>query len=168
MESRADSRIWALGPSGGYSVKSLAKLLAASEAIEKEFFEGLSKTNSPKRINILVWAMIFGSLNCSSILSMEVISHYLSSSICPLCQAPSEYLRHLFFYCCFSMACWRKLFSTFHIQWVFEGPWIFSGIWRIFQGKCYTNLGGGGGGAVIKPQTTLLWFNEVKALLAEI
>lgn len=77
--------------------------MPASIAIDKAVFQKLWKTNSPKRVNILIWAMIFGLLNCSSTLQRKLPAHYLSPTICPLCMEANEDLQHLFFVCKYAM-----------------------------------------------------------------
>lgn len=80
----SDSRCW------NFFSKSLFKKLTAAESKDKKVFNGLWKLNSLKRIHVLIWMMLFGSLNCFSDLQRKLPSHCLSPSICPLCIGASE------------------------------------------------------------------------------
>lgn len=135
-------------------VKSLSKFLAPSESIDKEIYKSLCKTNSPKRINIRVWVMIFRTLNCFGPSKEDAITLLIpinrpSLSSCKWRSSASIFLLQL------SLACWQKLFDTFHIQWVFSG---------CFKQNVVQILGG----PKLKTQAHVLWANVVNALLVEI
>lgn len=110
-------------------VKSLSKHSAASEVTDKAVYKGLWKSNSPKRVNILIWVMVFRTLNCSSVLQRKLPSHYLSPSICPLCPVASEDL-HLF-----SDYCFYGLLEETILY--FSRPVVF---WRFIQGQHYSDF----------------------------
>ena len=63
--------------------------------------------------------VLFGYLNCSSVLQRKLPSHCFFPSICPICTTASEDLQRLFFYCCYSLACCKKLQAIFQLHWVF-------------------------------------------------
>lgn len=92
-----DKRIWSSKSNGVFSVKFLVKHLSSASPIDKHLEKSLWKTKSLQRVNILVWAMLFGSLNCSSVLQRKLPSQCLSPHICPLRSKASEDLLHLFF-----------------------------------------------------------------------
>lgn len=79
-----DKRIWSLESSGVFLVKSLVKHLSLTSPVDHVLEKGLWYTKSPRRINIMVWLMIFVSLNCVAVLQKKLLSHSLSPYICPL------------------------------------------------------------------------------------
>ena len=81
---------------GRFSVKSLSSHLKTAYPMNKRLFSAIWKSGSPRRTNILIWIMIFESLNSSEILQKKSPNKYLSPSICPLCLKASETLRHIF------------------------------------------------------------------------
>ena len=61
----------------------------------------------------------FGCQTCRKLIPREVATMDLSPSICPLCLANSEHLKHLLFDCSYSCRrSWMKLFS-FNLHWTF-------------------------------------------------
>lgn len=73
-----DSRSWSLA-SSVFSVKSLSCHLVSSFPLDNKVYSTLWKSKSPKRVNILMWIMIHGSLNCLEVLQKKnfpnIISH---------------------------------------------------------------------------------------------
>ena len=88
--------------------------------MDKKLFKAPWKSNCPQRVNILMWIILFGSLNCAEILQKKSPSRCLQPSVCPLCMNVNESLLHLFLLCFFSSVCWNSFFSIFDIAWVFE------------------------------------------------
>lgn len=82
ISPNSDSRTWSLESSGFFTVRSLSRHMASSPSIEKFLFQALWKSKSPKRINILIWIMIFGNLNTTNILQRKMANHALMPSIC--------------------------------------------------------------------------------------
>ena len=134
----SDSRVWSMDHSRTFSVKSLTKFLNASSPLDKHIHQAHWKSKSPKRINILVWIMLFGTLNCAATLQQELQAHALSP-ICPLCHAAAEDLQHLIFVCPYSSACWWKWFSFFQISWVFSSCFK-DNILSVFNGPSLSNI----------------------------
>lgn len=93
--------------------KSLTSHLYLSSPINGRLYKELWKTKSRRRVNVLIWIMIFGALNCSSVMQTKLMNSCLSPSICPLCKNEGEGLQHLFFVCLYSAICWRKFFLVF-------------------------------------------------------
>ena len=116
--------------------------------------KALWKSKSPRRVNISVWIMIFGNLNCALVMQMKLPSHCLSPHICPLCMAEKD-LQHLFFDCTYALRCWHRLFSFFNLCWVFGN-------------RCSENVLQILVGPSLKKSPKTLWYNAVKALLVEI
>ena len=106
-------------------------------------------------MNILMWIMFFGSLNCAEILQKKSPSMSLQSSVCPLCMNANESLLHLFLLCPFSLVCWNSFFSIFAIAWVFDTT-LNSSVLQLLKGPPLP----------YKPQ--LIWINLLNALLAEL
>ena len=115
-----DQRFWSLETSGSFSVKSLVKHLSTSSTLESSLYKRLWKSNSPKRINISIWIMLFGNLNCASVLQRKNSSHALSPHACPLCVNNMESIQHLLFDCVFASKCWFHLLQAFNFCWVFD------------------------------------------------
>lgn len=105
---------------GNLSVKSLVIHLSPASPLEVKLLHALWKTKSPKRVNITSWIMLFGLLNCSSVLQKKLPSHSLSPSMFPLCKANEEELQHLFFTYRYVENCWFSLFACFNIRWLLE------------------------------------------------
>ena len=103
--NKPDRRIWSLEGSGVFSVKSLVKHLSMASPIEYCLEKGLWKTKNPHRVNITVWIMLFGTLNCAAILQRKLPSPCLSPHI-RLCLENHEDLPHLFFECGYAKKCW--------------------------------------------------------------
>ena len=72
-----DRRFWYLGTSGSFSVKSLVKHLSTSSPLDISLYKRLWQSNSPKKVNISIWIMLFGKLNCASVLQRKLPSHVL-------------------------------------------------------------------------------------------
>lgn len=169
MVGHPDRRIGSLESSRKFSVDSLSKHLAVFFPMDKVVFKALWKSKSPRQVNILTWIMNFGTLNCSSTLQRKLPSHYLSPYIfegncqshylspyiCPLCLADHEDSQHLFLECHYSKSCWWWLFSIFNILWVFG---------EVFRDNVVQLLVG----PYLKPNSQLLWSNEVKVILPKI
>ena len=77
VNNNIDSRVWSLEASGRYSVKLLAKYLNSSIPIDKELYQGIWKSKSPKRVDVLIWILLHGSLNCSATLQYELVYSHL-------------------------------------------------------------------------------------------
>lgn len=63
-----DKRVWRLEPRGTYPVKYLANHLKFSSPLEKGLEKALRKTKSPRKVNITIWSIIFGTFNYSEML----------------------------------------------------------------------------------------------------
>ena len=63
-----DKRLWSLKSGGVFWVKSLVSHLKISSPLEKRLEKAIWKTKSPRRVNIFIWILLFGALNCSEIL----------------------------------------------------------------------------------------------------
>lgn len=90
LSHAADSRLWLLDSSGKFTVKSLSQFLTALHSLEKNIYQATWKSKSPKRVNVRIWVMLFGSLNCSVTLQSKLQGPAISPSICPLCKASGE------------------------------------------------------------------------------
>lgn len=77
-----DRSHWSLNP-GNFLVKCLSAHLTSSSPLEKRMFKALCKSSSPRRVNILIWIMLFGLLNYSSIMQRKILSSCLLPSVCP-------------------------------------------------------------------------------------
>lgn len=124
--------------------------LSSQASIDKLLLKALWKSKSPSRVNILLWIMVYGTLNCSTILQRK-----LPPSVCHLCLAGNEDLQHIFFYCAFAKCCWWKLFSIFNLVWAFNED---------FKSNVISILIG----PALKESPDLTWINVVKAVIAEI
>uniref|UniRef100_A0A9I9E4H4 Reverse transcriptase zinc-binding domain-containing protein n=1 Tax=Cucumis melo TaxID=3656 RepID=A0A9I9E4H4_CUCME len=113
-----DKRIWSLESNGRFLVKSLTTHLSPSSPLDNVLHMALWKTNSPRRANVLVWVLLFGHLNMSSVLQQKLPAGCLFPSICPFCLQHGEDPSHLFFLCPYSAKCWEKLLSVFNMSWV--------------------------------------------------
>ena len=135
-------RVWSLESSGHFSVKSLSKHLSPSSPLEKDYFKALRKTNSPRRINILVWIMAVGSLNCSKTIQRKLPNTCLLPSLCPLCLENSDLLIHFFIFCPFSPNCWFSIFSMLKSVRVFDGSFN-ANVLQLLRGPylSFSNLG---------------------------
>lgn len=91
---------------------------------------------------------------CSSTLQRKLCSHYLFPSICPLCMAAHEDLKHLFLSVVIPRlaggSCYAFFF--FSIQWVFD---------EVFKDNVDQLLVG----PYLKPNSQLLWSNAVKPFM---
>lgn len=119
MEECHDKRIWSLEASGAFSVKSLVTHLSLASPLDKHLEKALWRSKCPRRANITVWTMLFGYLNCSSVMQRKLPSCCLSPYICTLCMADKEDLQHLFFDCSYAGNCWQRLFACFNLRWAF-------------------------------------------------
>ena len=111
---------------------------------------------SPRRINVLVWIMAVGSLNCSETMQRKLSNTCLLPSVCPFCLENSELLIHLFIFCPFSSNCWFSIFSMLKSVWVFDGSFS-TNVLQLLRGPYLS-----------KKKPFLIWVNLIKALLAEI
>ena len=151
-----DQRFWSLENSGSFLVKSLVKHLSTSSPLESSLYKRLWKSNSPRRINISIWIMLCGNLNCASVLQRKLSSYALSPHACPLCVNNMENIQHLLLDCVFASKCWFCLLQAFNFCWVF---------YHVFKNNLLQILAG----PDLKKKTAeLLWANAVKALLTEI
>lgn len=125
---RQDCRSGSLHASGVSLVKSLFRQLNSSSPMDSKLHKNLWHTSCPRKINIIISVMIFGSLNCSQTLQRKLPTHSLSPSICPLfcplCMQNSEDNQHLFFDCQYSLEMWRSYLQ--HL--IFIG--FFAMLWR--------------------------------------
>lgn len=129
--------------------------LSPSSPLDKGTFKALWKSSSPRRVNILIWIMAFGLLNCSLIMQRNTLNKCLEPLMCPLCMKDSEDLLHLFIICPYSTICWGSIFSLFDVAWAFNGS-LSSNVFQLLRGP------------VISKRPRLIWENVLKALLAEI
>ena len=123
--------------------------------MDKRLFSAIWKTGSPRRINILIWIMVFGSLNSSEILQKKAPKKCLSPSICPLCLKASENLSHIFLNCLVSSFCWVRIFSLFNLSWVFDVS-LSASVVQILSGPR------------LPKKSSIIWDNLSKALLSEV
>lgn len=65
VNENMDRCVWTLKASGSFSVKSLSRHLSVASPLEKQVRKALWKT---RRVNILVWILLFGKVNCSSVM----------------------------------------------------------------------------------------------------
>lgn len=79
--SDEDSCFWSLGSSNYFTVKSSTRHLASSSHIDNEVYRTLCKFESPKKTNILLWIMVYGSLNSAEVLQRKLSSHCFMLSI---------------------------------------------------------------------------------------
>lgn len=119
MINSLNRRIWSLGSGGSFTIKSLVNHLSTASPIDITILS-FWKSKSPKRVNISVWIMLHGSLNCASILQKKLPSHCLSPHMCPLYLNHQENLQHLFFDCFYAAKCWNQLLQTFNLCWAFD------------------------------------------------
>ena len=97
-----DQRFWSLETSSSFSVNSLVKHISTSSPLKSSLYKRLWKFNSPRRINISIWIMLFGNLNCALLLQRMFSSQGFSPHACPLCVNNMENIQHLLFDClCF-------------------------------------------------------------------
>lgn len=80
----------------------------------------LWKSKSPTRVSITLWIMLFGSLNCASIMQRKLLAYYLLPQVCQFCLNYHEELQHFFFECVYAARRWSKLFYTFNLSWVID------------------------------------------------
>ena len=83
------------------SVKSLGKHFSTSSPLESSLYKRLWKSNSPRRISISIWIMLFGNLNCALVLQRKLPS--LSPHVCSLCVNNMESIQHLLFDCVYDL-----------------------------------------------------------------
>ena len=103
VSNNPNRRIWSLEEHRKFTVKSLTRHLLAFSPLAKDLHKALCKPKCPpKRVSILVWIMIFGLLNCASVMQLKTPNSCLSPSMCPLCKQEGEDLQHLFFKCSLS------------------------------------------------------------------
>lgn len=76
-----------LKPMVFFPVQSLVTHLSRASPLDINLKKALWSSSSPQRVNISVWIMLFGHLNCASVLQRKMLQHCLSPSICPLCLA---------------------------------------------------------------------------------
>ena len=72
--SAPDKRMWSLETSGSFSVKSLVNHLSAASPLENSPEICLWKSNSSRRVNITLWIMLFGNLNCAAAMQRKLLS----------------------------------------------------------------------------------------------
>lgn len=70
--SSKDVRIVSLETLGQCSASSLSHQLASSTPIYSDLFSAIWKSKSPKRINILIWIILNGSLNTFEVLQRKL------------------------------------------------------------------------------------------------
>lgn len=113
-----DTRLWSLETLGFFTMKPLSNRLNFSSSMDELFYAALWKSKSPRKINILIWIMLNGSLNTSEILQKKISnSSTLLPTVCPLCLHDGECLNHVFFLCSYSRWCWFNLFQSFRFKW---------------------------------------------------
>ena len=103
----------------------------------------------PPRVNILIWVIIFGSLNSADILQKKAPNKCLLPSVCPLC------LKAKRLHPIFSSFSWMRFFSTFNIVWFFDG-FLCSSILQLLEGP------------LLPKKPRLLWSDLLKAILSEL
>ena len=117
MVNSDDYRSWSIDPHGRFTIKSLLAHLKLPPQWINIFLQQFWKSGSPRRINILIWITVCGSLNSSEILQKKSPNKYLSSLICSLCLKASENLPHVFLNCLVSSFCCVRIFSLFNFDW---------------------------------------------------
>lgn len=155
MNNARDRRVWSPEANGNFLVKSLVTHLQPASPFEGRLQQALWKTKSPKRVNITSWIMLFGQLNCSSVLQKKLPLDTLSPSICPRCKPNEEELQHLFFECRYAEKCWFSLFDCFKVNWV-VGKNFRDNVLQLLMGPKF------------KKKSKLLCPNVVKALLTNL
>ena len=100
-----------LDSSGLFSVKSLDKKLAYPSFLPKVVYTALWKSNSPKRVNVLMWIMLKSILHTSDSLDKKMSSSTVLPSICPLCFEAAESMNHQFFECSYPNNCRIQYFK---------------------------------------------------------
>lgn len=150
-----DKRIWALEGNGSLSINSLTTHLSVASPIDVKLVKGLWKSKCPRRVNILIWTMLFGSLNCPTTIQRKLPYHCLSPHMCVLCRQDQEDIQHLFFGCSYASSCWSRLFGFFNFSWTM-GSDFKSNVLQVLLGPR------------LNKEPKLLWINAVKALLSEI
>lgn len=58
-------------------MESKRSFLTALHPLEKNIYWAIWKSKSPKRANVLIWVMLFGSLNCSVTLQSKLRGHVI-------------------------------------------------------------------------------------------
>lgn len=150
-----DRRVWSLESNGLYTVKSLVKHLSTASPLDKHLEKVLRKSKSPWRVNITVCIMLFGSLNCASVLQKKLQSRCLSPNICHLYMSDSKDLRHLFYSCSHAKKCWQRLFHIFNLSWVFGNDFKDNTIQLLI-------------GPTLIKEFRLIEANAIKAMLSEL
>ncbi|XP_038903695.1 uncharacterized protein LOC120090219 [Benincasa hispida] len=150
-----DKRVWSISNNSQYTVKSLKNHLTPFSPLEKPIFSTIWKTKSPRRVNILIWIMLFGQLNVAEVLQKKQPTPSLSPTVCPFCLHHSEVSLHLFFTCPYSSWCWNKLLCFFNLPLT---------LCNDFKSNVFQLLAR----PTSHKSTRLLWCNAVKALLADL
>ncbi|TYK21876.1 hypothetical protein E5676_scaffold494G00090 [Cucumis melo var. makuwa] len=149
-----DFRSWSIESHGRFSDKSLSTHLKTASPMDKRLFSAILQSGSPRRINILIWIMVFRFVNSSEILQKKSPIN-VSPSICPLCLKASKNLPHIFLYCPVSSFGWERIFSLFNLVWNFDSS-LSASVIQLLSGS---NL----------PKTPrIIWEILSKALLIEI
>lgn len=92
LYSCEDVQIWSLESSGFFLIKFLSNRLASSSLMPNGLFKSLWKLKSPKKIIIIVWILLNGSLNSKKVLQRKNTSLWLRPSICFICFKDEESL----------------------------------------------------------------------------
>ena len=155
MVNSNDFISWSIDHHGQFSVKFLSANLETASPIDKRLFSAIWKSGSPWRINILIWIMVFGSLNSTKILPKKSPNKCVSPSICPLCLKASKNLCHIFLDCPISSFGWKRIFSLFNLVWTF---------YRSLSASVVKLLSG----LNLPKKSHIIWINLSKALLTEL
>lgn len=96
------------------------KKLAHSSSLPKVFYTVLWKSNSPIRVNVLVWIILLIHLNTSDSFIRRCYLHPISvlPSIFLFCFEAAKSMIHLFFGCYYAKHCWESAFQNFNVKWV--------------------------------------------------
>ena len=95
----SDSRKRSLQSLGLFSLNLLTRHLALTFPLNKDLFSALWNCKRPKGINILIWIMLTGSLNCSEVLQRTLLLiAFLHLFVC-FCCAAKDSLQHKVFNC---------------------------------------------------------------------
>ena len=140
---------------GVFSVKSLSRHLASASPLDPQLANCLRKSKRPRRVNITIYALLFGSLNFNSVMPKKLPTHYISLHIGPFCLRSHEDLQHIFFEYIYAAKCQSKLFLIFNISWSLDKV-------------CKNNIRQLLTDRIMGKIASLIWCNAVKAILAEI
>ena len=152
LNDSEDYRFWSIDFLGRFTVKALSAHQKTASPMDKHLFTAIWKSSSQQRINVLIWIMVFESLDSSETLQRKSPNKCLLPLICPLCIKANEDLLHLSMPCSFSSFWWGRIFSLFNFDLSF--------LW-IPKCKCASATGG----PSLSKKSCLIRENLSKALL---